>query len=86
MLASANSLRDFESLFEGGRDLGQLFGRCVFVKSKGPRIPPLEIEREIMIRSKNALGQCHLVVDEGPGFGEFAGVDERRAAPSATRM
>ena len=36
----------------------------------------LEVEREWMIRSKNALGQCHLVGHEGPGFGAFSAVDE----------
>ena len=78
VLASANSLRDFESLFEGGRDLGQLFGRYVFVKSKSPSVSPLEVERDPMIRSKNARRQFHLLAREGPGFGEVAGVDERR--------
>ena len=68
VLASANSLRDFESLFEGGRDLGQLFGRYVSVESKGPRVAPLEVERDWMISSKRAPRQFHLVAHEGPGF------------------
>ena len=78
VLASANSLRDFESLFEGGRHRGQLIGRYAFVKSKGPRIAPLEVERDWMIRSKNARRQFHLLAREGPGFGEISGIDERR--------
>ena len=78
VLAPEDSLRCLEGLLEGGRDFDQLISRYAFVKRKSPSVTPLEGEREIMIRSKNALGQCHLVVDEGPGFGEFAGVDERR--------
>ena len=78
VLASANSLRDFESRFEGGRDLGQLFGRYVFVKSKGPRIAPLEVERDWMLSSKRAPRQFRLIGHEGPGFGIISGVDEGR--------
>ena len=76
VLAPEDSLRCLEGLLEGGRDFDQLISRYAFVKRKSPSVTPLEGEREIMIRSKNALGQCHLVVDEGPGFGEFAGVDD----------
>jgi hypothetical protein len=49
MLAPEHPLRGLEGLLEGGRDLGQLFGRYVFVKSKGPRIPPLEVERGLRV-------------------------------------
>ena len=78
VLAPEDSLRCLEGLLEGGRDLGQLFGRYVFVKSKSPSVSPLEVERDRMIRSKNARSQFHLLACEGPGFGEVAGVDERR--------
>ena len=78
VIAPEDALRGLEGLLEGGRDFGQLLGRCVSVKSKGPGIAPLQVERIWMISSKNALGQCHLVAQESPGFGEFAGVYERR--------
>ena len=77
VLASANSLRDFESLFEGGRHRGQLIGRYAFVKSKGPRIPQMQLERDWMISSKSAPCQPHLIAQESPGFGEISSVDER---------
>ena len=78
MFPTHDSLRDLEGILEDSRDLGQFLGSRVFVTSKGSRIPPLEVEREWMISSESALGQCHLVGHEGPSFGEISSVREGR--------
>jgi len=78
MIASEDMLCGLNSLLENGRDLRQLLGRYVLVTSKRSRVTPLEVEREYMVRSKSALGQCNLVGYKDLGFGEFSSVDEGR--------
>ena len=78
VIAPEDALRGLEGLLEGGRDLGQLFGRYVFVESKGSRIPPLEVERGLMISSESALGQFDLVAGERPGFSEISRINKTR--------
>jgi len=79
VLAPEDPLRGLEGLLEGGRGIGYLLGSRVRIFSKSPRIAPLKVERDWMIRSKNAIGQWNLVANEGPGFGEFAGGDDATA-------
>ena len=45
-----HSLRSLEGLLESGHDLPQLLGSHVLVTSKSSSVPPLEVEREWMIR------------------------------------
>ena len=76
VLAPEDPLRGLEGFLEGGRDFDQLISRYAFVKSKGPRIAPLEVERVWMISSKRAPHQFHLVAHESPGFSVISSVDE----------
>ena len=55
MLGPQDSLRNLEGILEDSHGLGQFLSRRhVFVTSEGSRIPPLEFERDHIIRPKSA--------------------------------